>query len=127
MPRDRWDLPGGHGPEDIMKRSTLKRYYVDFNVNELDDDKRYLLIAGIAKVVPTSQLIQGTPALLASASALVVKGTAYKASRTTAAGSRKIADQDESKAQTDRDAIDAELLSFVGLVQANAKSPGDIK
>jgi hypothetical protein len=110
-----------------MRKSTLKRFYVDFSVNELDDDKRDTLIAGVAKVAPTSSIIQSTPALLASAGALVTKGASYKTSRTTAAGSRKIADQDEAKALSDRDAVDAELLSFVGILQANAKSPQDFK
>lgn len=38
--------------------------------------------------------------------------------RDKASGSRKQADADEAAATTDRDALDAGLLAFVGLVQA---------
>lgn len=110
-----------------MRKSTLKRHFVDFVVSELNDDKRETLVSGIAKVMPTSQLIQGSPSLQASAGALVTKVATYKASRDKAAGARKQADVAEATAIVDRDALDAELLSFVGLVEANAKTPADIQ
>lgn len=109
-----------------MRKSTLERFYVDFSVSELDDDERDALLAGITKVVPSSQLIQGSPALKASAAALITKGATYNASRDKASGSRKQANADAAVATTDRNALDAELLAFVGLVQANAKTSADI-
>jgi hypothetical protein len=109
-----------------MRKYVFKRFHVSLSIADLTDDQRDNLIAGIAKVAPSAAIIQNNPALLASATALNTKGTTFKASRAKAAGSRTVADADEAQANLDRGAVDAELISYAGMLEANAKSVEDL-
>jgi hypothetical protein len=61
-----------------------------------------------------------------SVTSLGTKASAFKASRATAATSQAKADADAATADTDRRAVDAELLSYVSLALATAKTPADL-
>ena len=109
-----------------MLAYTFKRWYSNFNPNVLTDEQRDTLTAGVGQALSTSKLVQSNAGMAASGAALATKATIFKASRATAAASLQQAHADAATCNTDRAAVDAELLSYIGTATAQAKSVADL-
>jgi hypothetical protein len=109
-----------------MKKYVLQRFHIDLNMAELTDAQRDDLAASVAKLAPTSKLIQASPAMLASVTALAAKSTTFKSSRATTAATRQVLAANVDTENQSRAAVDLEILSLAGLVATGSTQPADI-
>jgi hypothetical protein len=109
-----------------MHKYVLKRFRIDLNMGDLTDEKRDDLVARIAKMAPTSKLIQASPAMAASVSALATKAATFKASRDTTAATRQVLAANVDTENQSRAAVDLEILTLAGLVAPTARQSADI-
>jgi hypothetical protein len=109
-----------------VKHYSLKRFYLDLSMNDLKDDQREQLVAGILQVAPTSVLVQKSPAMQASVAALAAKASTFKAAREATFADQQKLSADIDAENVARAEVDLELLTLGGLVATGAKSEAEV-
>ncbi len=112
--------------EDVMKGYVLKRYHIDLDMGDLDDDDRDALLAGIQQTAPQSALYAGNTAIQASYTALVKKAAALKTARDLVSADEQKLAADKGAGNVARSAFDTELLTLAALTSYNATSTVDL-
>ena len=109
-----------------MKGYVLKRYHIDLDMGDLDDEDRDNLLAGIEQTAPQSALYAGNTAIQASYTALVKKAAALKTARDLVSADEQKLAADKGACNVARSAFDTELLMLAGLTSNNATSTADL-
>jgi hypothetical protein len=99
---------------------------VALDTTTLDDAAMEALVSGIEVAGATSQIIQGSPAILACVSALGAKRDALVQSNDTVAGDRAKLHVDLAAAAVVRTDLQGELRTYVTLLTNAARTPADI-
>jgi hypothetical protein len=109
-----------------MATGSPTRFHVALNVTEMTDEAREDLVSGILEMAKDSVLYQNSPLIQAVVARVGTTHDTYKTAGNKAAATAAQLEDDEAEALAARKLNDKELVLLRGLVEADAKSRGDI-